>query len=183
MHLAQGIRKCLHEYGIHSSTIQPEFCLDPDHDHTAQVSVPSFLLLLLYLPSQSFDRFNLTNPLNRHLNMVALTSQTEMAKVLMPLVQAVQALALSSRRGILVKPVVPVGKIRVCLRATTIAEGRTSDAMILLHLLPRLPQRTGTAMSTPIDTQCTLNHFRFVVSLFQRRQFNFFSLELCSTEI
>ncbi|KXL41975.1 MAG: hypothetical protein FE78DRAFT_94162 [Acidomyces sp. 'richmondensis'] len=36
MHLAQGIRKCLHEYGIHSSTIQPEFCLDPDHDHTAQ---------------------------------------------------------------------------------------------------------------------------------------------------
>ncbi|EMC94955.1 hypothetical protein BAUCODRAFT_40738, partial [Baudoinia panamericana UAMH 10762] len=33
MHLAQNIRECLHEYGIHSSTIQPEFCLDPDHDH------------------------------------------------------------------------------------------------------------------------------------------------------
>ncbi|KAK3716705.1 Zinc resistance conferring protein [Vermiconidia calcicola] len=35
MELAQAIRKCLHEYGIHSSTIQPEFCLDPDHDHGA----------------------------------------------------------------------------------------------------------------------------------------------------
>ena len=35
MQLAQGIRQCLHEYGIHSSTIQPEFCLDPDHDHVA----------------------------------------------------------------------------------------------------------------------------------------------------
>ena len=34
MSLARGIRKCLHEYGIHSSTIQPEFCLDPGHDHT-----------------------------------------------------------------------------------------------------------------------------------------------------
>lgn len=33
MELAQAIRKCLHEYGIHSSTIQPEFCLDPEHDH------------------------------------------------------------------------------------------------------------------------------------------------------
>jgi solute carrier family 30 (zinc transporter), member 1 len=33
MQLAQGIRKCLHEYGIHSSTIQPEFCLEPDHNH------------------------------------------------------------------------------------------------------------------------------------------------------
>ena len=27
MHLATQIRKCLHAYGIHSSTIQPEFCL------------------------------------------------------------------------------------------------------------------------------------------------------------
>ena len=36
MELAQAIRKCLHEYGIHSSTIQPEFCLDPDHDHSGQ---------------------------------------------------------------------------------------------------------------------------------------------------
>ncbi|KAI7284332.1 zinc/cadmium resistance protein [Hortaea werneckii] len=33
MQLAQSIRHCLHEYGIHSSTIQPEFCLDPEHDH------------------------------------------------------------------------------------------------------------------------------------------------------
>lgn len=33
MELARAIRKCLHEYGIHSSTIQPEFCLDPEHDH------------------------------------------------------------------------------------------------------------------------------------------------------
>lgn len=28
MRLAQGIRECLHGYGIHHSTIQPEFCLD-----------------------------------------------------------------------------------------------------------------------------------------------------------
>ncbi|KAK4994201.1 Zinc resistance conferring protein [Elasticomyces elasticus] len=35
MELARAIRKCLHEHGIHSSTIQPEFCLDPDHDHAA----------------------------------------------------------------------------------------------------------------------------------------------------
>ncbi|KAK5171948.1 Zinc resistance conferring protein [Saxophila tyrrhenica] len=34
MELVQAIRKCLHEYGIHSSTIQPEFCLDPEHDHS-----------------------------------------------------------------------------------------------------------------------------------------------------
>ena len=31
MHLARQIRKCLHAYGIHSSTIQPEFCT-PDQD-------------------------------------------------------------------------------------------------------------------------------------------------------
>ncbi|KAK3675664.1 Zinc resistance conferring protein [Recurvomyces mirabilis] len=36
MHLAKTIRECLHEYGIHSSTIQPEFCLDPNHSHAAQ---------------------------------------------------------------------------------------------------------------------------------------------------
>ncbi|KAF2482596.1 cation efflux protein [Neohortaea acidophila] len=36
MRLAQEINNCLHAYGIHSSTIQPEFCLDPDHDHKAQ---------------------------------------------------------------------------------------------------------------------------------------------------
>ncbi|KAG9562104.1 cation efflux protein, partial [Aureobasidium melanogenum] len=35
MELARAIRDCLHEYGIHSSTIQPEFCLDPEHDHSA----------------------------------------------------------------------------------------------------------------------------------------------------
>lgn len=28
MELAQAVRSCLHGYGIHSSTIQPEFCLD-----------------------------------------------------------------------------------------------------------------------------------------------------------
>ena len=31
MKLARAVRKCLHAYGIHSSTIQPEFCLDPKH--------------------------------------------------------------------------------------------------------------------------------------------------------
>ena len=40
MELAQAIRKCLHEYGIHSSTIQPEFCLDPEHDHGNDVDGP-----------------------------------------------------------------------------------------------------------------------------------------------
>ncbi|KAI9789458.1 MAG: hypothetical protein M1816_006000 [Peltula sp. TS41687] len=34
MQLARAIRKCLHAYGIHSSTIQPEFCLDPAKDPT-----------------------------------------------------------------------------------------------------------------------------------------------------
>jgi zinc transporter 1 len=38
MELARQIRECLHEYSIHSSTIQPEFCLDASHDHSA---VPS----------------------------------------------------------------------------------------------------------------------------------------------
>jgi zinc transporter 1 len=33
MDLAKQARKCLHAYGIHSATIQPEFCLDADHDH------------------------------------------------------------------------------------------------------------------------------------------------------
>lgn len=33
MDLAKAVRKCLHAYGIHSATIQPEFCLDKDHDH------------------------------------------------------------------------------------------------------------------------------------------------------
>lgn len=35
MQLAKLARECLHEYGIHSATIQPEFCLDENHDHTA----------------------------------------------------------------------------------------------------------------------------------------------------
>jgi solute carrier family 30 (zinc transporter), member 1 len=30
MQLAQAVRGCLHGYGIHSSTIQPEFCLDKE---------------------------------------------------------------------------------------------------------------------------------------------------------
>ncbi|QDS67707.1 hypothetical protein FKW77_005595 [Venturia effusa] len=33
MELARQIRKCLHEYGIHSSTIQPEFCCEATHGH------------------------------------------------------------------------------------------------------------------------------------------------------
>lgn len=33
MELAKNARACLHAYGIHSATIQPEFCLDKDHDH------------------------------------------------------------------------------------------------------------------------------------------------------
>jgi len=36
MELAKTARKCLHAYGIHSATIQPEFCLDKDHDHDGQ---------------------------------------------------------------------------------------------------------------------------------------------------
>jgi zinc transporter 1 len=38
MQLARQIRECLHEYSIHSSTIQPEFCLDASHDHSASPS-------------------------------------------------------------------------------------------------------------------------------------------------
>jgi zinc transporter 1 len=33
MELARAARACLHAYGIHSATLQPEFCLDEDHDH------------------------------------------------------------------------------------------------------------------------------------------------------
>ena len=33
LELARVARRCLHAYGIHSATIQPEFCLDKDHDH------------------------------------------------------------------------------------------------------------------------------------------------------
>lgn len=35
MELSKMARKCLHAYGIHSATIQPEFCLDPAHAHNA----------------------------------------------------------------------------------------------------------------------------------------------------
>ncbi|TVY42721.1 Zinc/cadmium resistance protein [Lachnellula subtilissima] len=34
MEISRAARKCLHAYGIHSATIQPEFCLDKDHDHS-----------------------------------------------------------------------------------------------------------------------------------------------------
>lgn len=33
MILSKRVRKCLHAYGIHSATIQPEFCLDETHGH------------------------------------------------------------------------------------------------------------------------------------------------------
>lgn len=33
MGLAKTVRHCLHGYGIHSITLQPEFCLDPEHRH------------------------------------------------------------------------------------------------------------------------------------------------------
>ncbi|KAK4064618.1 hypothetical protein Trihar35433_8135 [Trichoderma harzianum] len=33
MQLARQARKCLHGHGIHSATIQPEFCLDDSHQH------------------------------------------------------------------------------------------------------------------------------------------------------
>lgn len=38
MDLIGEIQKCLHEYGIHHATIQPEFCLNPDHDHSGASS-------------------------------------------------------------------------------------------------------------------------------------------------
>lgn len=33
MEIAKEVRECLHAYGIHSATIQPEFFLDKTHDH------------------------------------------------------------------------------------------------------------------------------------------------------
>jgi solute carrier family 30 (zinc transporter), member 1 len=33
MEISRAVRKCLHAYGIHSATIQPEFCVDRAHDH------------------------------------------------------------------------------------------------------------------------------------------------------
>ncbi|CAP69498.1 uncharacterized protein PODANS_1_11600 [Podospora anserina S mat+] len=39
MEVAKMARKCLHAYGIHSATIQPEFCLDEGHDHESVVNM------------------------------------------------------------------------------------------------------------------------------------------------
>ncbi|KAM7222884.1 Zinc/cadmium resistance protein [Rhypophila decipiens] len=41
MQLAREVRKCLHGYGIHSATIQPEFCLDMTHVHGREAPVDS----------------------------------------------------------------------------------------------------------------------------------------------
>ncbi|PFH55220.1 hypothetical protein XA68_10354 [Ophiocordyceps unilateralis] len=38
MQLARRARKCLHAYGIHSATIQPEFCLDQTHQHEQEAA-------------------------------------------------------------------------------------------------------------------------------------------------
>ncbi|KAK3496754.1 cation efflux protein [Neurospora hispaniola] len=38
MELSRQVRQCLHEYGIHSATIQPEFCLDMTHNHTEEAA-------------------------------------------------------------------------------------------------------------------------------------------------
>ncbi|KAK0384169.1 hypothetical protein NLU13_8257 [Sarocladium strictum] len=38
MQLARRARKCLHAFGIHSATIQPEFCLDVQHQHEAEAA-------------------------------------------------------------------------------------------------------------------------------------------------
>lgn len=35
MTVAKAVRKCLHAYGIHSATVQPEFCTDMEHNHVA----------------------------------------------------------------------------------------------------------------------------------------------------
>jgi len=38
MQLARRARKCLHGFGIHSATIQPEFCLDTEHQHDSDAA-------------------------------------------------------------------------------------------------------------------------------------------------
>lgn len=38
MELARRARKCLHGFGIHSATIQPEFCLDQKHQHEQEAA-------------------------------------------------------------------------------------------------------------------------------------------------
>jgi zinc transporter 1 len=42
MQLARRARKCLHGFGIHSATIQPEFCLDQKHQHSENVAGLNF---------------------------------------------------------------------------------------------------------------------------------------------
>ncbi|KAF4978521.1 hypothetical protein FZEAL_5119 [Fusarium zealandicum] len=41
MELARRARKCLHGFGIHSATIQPEFCFDQKHSHQAEAAALS----------------------------------------------------------------------------------------------------------------------------------------------
>ncbi|KAF5590878.1 CDF family cation efflux system [Fusarium pseudocircinatum] len=41
MELARRARKCLHGFGIHSATIQPEFCFDQKHSHEAEAAALS----------------------------------------------------------------------------------------------------------------------------------------------
>ncbi|TFB02841.1 Zinc/cadmium resistance protein [Trichoderma ghanense] len=41
MQLAKRARRCLHAYGIHSATIQPEFCLDNKHQHDGDAAALS----------------------------------------------------------------------------------------------------------------------------------------------
>jgi zinc transporter 1 len=41
MRVAKEVRECLHAYGIHSATIQPEFCLDRARNHT-EIGGPGF---------------------------------------------------------------------------------------------------------------------------------------------
>lgn len=36
MELAKNVRSCLHAWGIHSATIQPEYCVDKSHDHAGE---------------------------------------------------------------------------------------------------------------------------------------------------
>lgn len=38
MDLAKAVQRCLHAYGVHSTTLQPEFCLDPEHRHGSGTS-------------------------------------------------------------------------------------------------------------------------------------------------
>ncbi|RFN52253.1 cdf family cation efflux system protein [Fusarium flagelliforme] len=42
MELARRARKCLHGFGIHSATIQPEFCFDSKHAHDADAAALSY---------------------------------------------------------------------------------------------------------------------------------------------